>query len=147
MANCRKCRKERSNTSVNRMVERSPDGRRANRRKAQRAAKIARMQELAAAAEHLAVEPSSGEAIGESVVSVQQPDAKDLAHGSEVQPVEGDGTSMPSGEVIEQVTEDESVPGVPTPDVTEGFQPQPVEKEAPLEGPVVSERDDPPTEG
>ena len=147
MANCRKCRKEKSQATINRRVDRDPMGLRSNRRKAQREAKIARRQALAAAAEHLTVESSSGETISERVVSVEQTDAKDLTHGSEIQPIEGDGSPMPSGEIVEHRTEDESIPGVPTPYIAKGVQPKPVEQVASLERPVVGERDDPPTEG
>lgn len=118
--NCRKCRNPKP-PSQTRQVERSPDGRRVNRRKEQRAAKKLRMQELAAAAEHIPVESGSGEAVSESVVSVEQTDSHDLTHGGEIEFGKGNGPAVPSSEIIEQVAHDQGVSGVAAPDVGEGL--------------------------
>lgn len=141
---CKGCRKPKNKPTAA-SFERAPHGRRANQRKAQRAAKMARLREeqeaLAKAAEDSAVELSGSEDVTESVVSVVESDSHDLAHVAEVEPVEGTGSSVPSSEVVEVSTEDESVPGMPAPDLTEGLETEPVEEESPLERPVVSEGD------
>ena len=140
---CKGCRKPK-NTPTQASFERQVHGRRANQRRAQRAAKMARLreeQESAHAAEHGTEELSSSEDISESVVSVVKLDSHDVAHGGETEPVEGASASTPSSEVVEHSAEDESVARVPAPDLTESVEPEPVQEESTLEGPVVGERD------
>lgn len=137
---CKGCRKPKNIPTAS-SFKRSPNGRRANARRAQRAAKMRRLEELAHAAEHGTEELSGGDDVAESVMSIVEPDTHDVAHGLEIESVEGAVFPAPSGEVIEHSAEDHSISRVPTPDLTESLETEPVEEESPLKRPVVREWD------
>lgn len=144
MAKCRKCRKEVSTMSINKEVRRSPDGRRINRRKEQRAAKMRRLMKEA---NHLAVELGSSETVGESVVSAEKLDSHPVAHGQEGYLGEGAILPVPSSQVVEDSSENHSITGMARPEIGEGLESEPVQEERPLERPIVSEWNESLSEG